>query len=406
MNKTISLYVAMILAGIAGYFVLWFSVRRLDPLDYTIFATFWSALYFLVGSLAGLQQEVTRASFSASEFPTGNREAHRGAAWKLATYLVGGLILLGTIIELFFQFTGTNFSTNIFTRATAPIVLALAGYVLVAIIAGSLYGLRQWALLAWMIVGDAVLRLGFIYWTLNTSADIDILLWDVSVPFGLTIVLLAPFLLRALKGKVVTDVKAKYLFTNSLQTIFAAVGMSLIISGFPLLLASTSQQVSAIQLSQAMFFITLARAPFVIVAISLQSLLLVKFKEQLSPSKLIAKIAFGLLCGGIVLVPIVLFLSEPVLELLIADSAALSPVLLTSVVISGLLLALLVITGVAVLAKSQHLRYAAGWSVAAFLTILILVIPCEFELRVMLALLLPPVAGIVVHVLGLQKPKQ
>lgn len=403
MNKTLSLYVAMILAGIAGYFVLWFSVRQLDPLDYAIFATFWSALYFMVGSLAGFQQEVTRASKPNPSSGTNTEHSHPGSAFKLAAFAAGGVIVLGVITLGLSTLSGVGASQQPLTRSIIPITIALAGYVVVAVIAGSLYGLSKWLLLALMVLGDAVLRLIFVVWVLNTSGNVDALMWAASIPFGLTIVLLAPWLRKTLRGNVVTDVPLARLWRNSFQAVLAAVGMSLIVSGFPLILSISSASTSVHIVSQAMFIVTLARAPFVIVAISLQSLLLVRIKSASNPIAFMTRLGLIFLGIAALLIPIGLVISESLLEWLIGAPSLLSPWLLTTIVLSGVLLAYLVITGVAVLARSQHVRYATGWAVAAILTIVLLVMPLEFEVRVMSALLIPPLVGISIHLSGLRQ---
>lgn len=403
MNKTLSLYVAMILAGIAGYLVLWLSVRRLEPLDYAVFATFWSALYFMVGSLAGFQQEVTRASKPTPHQDTITGSSHQGSSFKLAVFASGAVIALGLLALVTSAVFGLNASQQSLSRSIIPITIALAGYVIVAVIAGSLYGLSKWLLLALMVLGDAVLRLVFVIWVLTTSANVDALIWGASIPFGLTIVLLAPWLRKTLRGNVVTDVPLARLWRNSFQAVLAAVGMSLIVSGFPLILSISSDSTSVDIVSQAMFIVTLARAPFVIVAISLQSLLLVRIKSASNPIAFMTRLGLIFLGIAAILIPIGLFISESLLEWLIGAPSLLSPWLMTTIVLSGVLLAYLVITGVAVLARSQHVRYATGWAVAAILTIASLVMPLEFEVRVMSALLIPPLVGISIHLSGLRQ---
>lgn len=403
MNKTLSLYVAMILAGIAGYFVLWFSVRRLDPPDYEVFATFWSALYFMVGSLAGFQQEVTRASKPTPAQETIREVSHKGSSFKLAAYASAAVIALGLLALGASEVFGLNDSQQSLTRSILPITIALAGYVVVAVIAGSLYGLSKWLLLALMVLGDAVLRLIFVVWVLTTTADVDALMWAASIPFGLTILLLAPWLRKSLHGKVISDVPVSRLWRNSFQAVLAAVGMSLMVSGFPLIISVSSAATTVEIVSQAMFIVTLARAPFVILAISLQSLLLVRIKSAANPIRFMTRLGLVFFGIAIVLMPIGLLISQPLLEFLVGAPSLLSPWFLTCIVISGLMIAYLVITGVAVLARSQHVRYAAGWTIAAVLTVAMLLLPLEFELRIMSALLIPPLVGISIHLSGLRQ---
>jgi hypothetical protein len=51
----------------------------------------------------------------------------------------------------------------------------------------------------------------------------------------------------------------------------------------------------------------------------------------------------------------------------------------------------------AVLAKSQHFVYSFGWVAAALTTIAVMFTPLDLLPRVELALLVGPVAGLVVH---------
>lgn len=399
MNRTISLYLAMLTAGVAGYLVLWISVRTLDPLNYANFAAFWSAVYFLVGSLAGFQQEVTRASVPKSVTSPALKKEYIGTSSRLAIYAAFGILLAGLVCA--FVVTTLGFPQAL-SEAIIPATIALSSYVIVAIIAGSLYGIGQWFLLALMISVDALLRLLFVVLSLGGSENLQNLYWSVSIPFGLTILFLSPLLKRKLGGKVVTDVSLKVLGLNSLQAVTAGLGMSLIISGFPLLLAVTSQGTAAESLSQCMFIVTLARAPFVIVAVSLQSLFLVKFKEQGLTSRLLKRLLIGFILLGVVTIALGWAVGRQLLEILVGAPAQLSSFLLIAVVISGLLVALLVISGVSVLAQSQHLRYSFGWALAALTTIGFLVSPIGFEERVILALIVSPILGILVHLSGLR----
>ena len=54
--------VATMIAGIAAYVVTWLVPRQVGFAGYTVFAVFWSFMYLVVGTLGGIQQEVTRGT--------------------------------------------------------------------------------------------------------------------------------------------------------------------------------------------------------------------------------------------------------------------------------------------------------------------------------------------------------
>jgi hypothetical protein len=64
------------------------------------------------------------------------------------------------------------------------------------------------------------------------------------------------------------------------------------------------------------------------------------------------------------------------------------------VIFTSGLLAIQIFTGAFVLARNKHFGYIFGWLISALATVVFLVLPLEFELRVMLALSIGPVVGI------------
>jgi hypothetical protein len=64
---------------------------------------------------------------------------------------------------------------------------------------------------------------------------------------------------------------------------------------------------------------------------------------------------------------------------------------------SSVLVAALCISAPALLARSQHLVYTAGWVCAAVVTIVVLQLPLDFATRIITALIAGPVVGLIVH---------
>ena len=62
------------------------------------------------------------------------------------------------------------------------------------------------------------------------------------------------------------------------------------------------------------------------------------------------------------------------------------------------LVAMMCVTGPALMAERRHVPYVAGWVVVAVLTVACLAVPISLEPRLALALLAPPLVGLLVHV--------
>ncbi|TPW97638.1 hypothetical protein FJ656_33950, partial [Schumannella luteola] len=89
-----TLLVATLVAGVAGYLVTWFAFRLTGPAEYAGFAVFWASIYLVVGALAGVQQEIARATHPVrGDEAVGPRTAR---TFGLALAVVVALAILGT----------------------------------------------------------------------------------------------------------------------------------------------------------------------------------------------------------------------------------------------------------------------------------------------------------------------
>lgn len=397
----------MALAGVAGYIALWIAVRTLTAVEYASFGAFWAGLYFAVGSLSGLQQEVTRAAMPVRNSHSSNRQNFANSSVFITFAVAGvsivlflGLVASNIALEQPLDFLGVTANVVI-----GPFVIALSGYILVAVVAGCLYSVERWSVIAWMIFGDSSLRLIFILFVLWQGYEPSALYWAVAIPFPLTLFILLPWVVLRLRGKIFSDVKIGKFSMNSMQAIGAAMGMALLMSGFPLLISVTSSQDQVESVSHAMFAVTVARAPFIVVAVSLQSLILVRFKTTKHISKAIKKISVYFVGAGSVVFILGLFLGRPILDFLLGTQAHISSLVIGTIVLSGVALTYMIVTGVAVLSRSQHVAYLFGWGCAAAGTSAALMLPLTLEPRLVIALVVGPLLGIAIHLRSLSKPQ-
>lgn len=383
--------IATAIAGIASYAVTILVPNRIGLEGYALFAVFWSFIYLLVGALGGIQQEVTRATMLA--VGESRRHASRARSFGL---LAGGIVFV-VIVGTAPLWVGSVFPDNGWDLVW-PLAVGASSYVMVAVLAGSLYGVAAWVPLALMITLDAVLRLIALSLTLAFTSDIVVLAWAVAVPFPLALGILWPFTRHSIVGKTELDVGYRDLTWNVARTVVAAAATAVMVSGFPLLLGLTSHSEAKATLGMFIVTITLTRAPLIVVALSLQSYFVVHFRDNAEHfwRQLLGLLGI-VLAGGALLAVAGWFLGPPVYHFLFPNKLEPDAALFAILVGSSALVAALCVSAPAVLARSQHFVYTAGWVAAAIVTIISLLLPLDFASRTIGALIAGPVVGLLVH---------
>ncbi|HEY0258769.1 MAG TPA: hypothetical protein VGC18_02855 [Lacisediminihabitans sp.] len=384
--------VATAVAGVASYIVTWLVPNRIGLEHYAFFAVFWSFLYLVVGTLAGIQQEIARGTRPVGV--PGLGRGGRARNFAIVAALVVFVVIVGTApvwVSAVFPVQGWGL--------VWPLAIGAASYVLVAVLSGSLYGVAAWLSLALMIVVDALLRLAALALVLAFTHNVVALAWAAALPFPGALLVLWLFIRRSIVGRTQLDVGYRALTWNVLRTAIAAAATGAMVSGFPFFLKLASGGQSADTIGLYVLVITLARAPLIIVAMSLQSYFTVTFRDNVGTFwKVFLRLQAAVLFGGIVLAALGWLVGPPIFDFLFPASR-LQPAgwLIGVLVLSSALMAALCISAPAVLARSQHLVYSAGWVAGAIATIVVLFLPVDFTVRTVLALFIGPVVGLLVH---------
>lgn len=387
-----TIIVATGIAGIAAYLVTFIVYRVAGPSDYALFAVFWATLYLLIGGLSGIQQEVTRATraIEAGQRRQASRARNFGA---IAAVLVFVAIVASAPLWVGIVFPAAGWSLVL------PLAVGVASYVLVAVLAGSLYGLQQWRSVALMIAVDPILRLALLLFALIFTHDIVALAWIAALPFPLTLAILWPVVRRGFVGRTDLDVGYRALTWNASRAVLASVATAVLVTGFPLLLGVTSTGVSSAMLGELIFTITLTRAPLIVTAMSLQSFFVVRFRDHPEAWwRTFVSIELVVLGISLVLGLLGLLVGAAAFEFVSGRPVTLSGELIAVLAFSSGLVGAMCVSGPAVLARSRHVVYSLGWAAAALVTIVVMLLPIEFLPRVQFALLAGPVVGLAVHV--------
>lgn len=382
---------ATVIAGLAGYTVQAVVLAHLAPADYLRFSVFWSALYLLVSGLAGIQQEVTRATRIRPE---------RAVAASTTARKFGAMAALGVFVLI--ASTGSFWGPMVFSGASSwSLVLAVAvgaaSYVVVAVFCGTMYGLHRWRTLAVMTSMDALLRLASVTVAVSVSPSNELLSWAVVAPFPITVVIVWLVVRRQTAGLSVLDVGVKRLSWNSLRTVTGSVATGILISGFPLFLSLASQNDPATSVGTMIAVVTLTRAPLVIPFLALQSYLLVFFRDQARSFWRSFALILGAIFVATTVAAALAWWIGPEILALFGPKYEIDAVTMGLVVASAGFTAALCVSGPAVLARGAHNIYSLGWSVAAAVVVLTLFLPLDLTARSILALALGPFIGLLIH---------
>lgn len=387
--------VATVVAGAIGYLIQLFVPTFVGPEQSALFLVMWSATYLVVSCLAGIQQEVTRAS---SHGTTGS-----GVRTWL-TFTLAAAAVAGAGVAVVFALIGPT----IF-RADAPgligaVVVAAVGYTFVASISGAMYGTRTWNGVALMTISDSLLRAVAFAVALLCGGAVLLLGWATAVPFVLAAAIVWLAVRRDVLGHLVLDVGIGRLARNASVTLVASLAMGLLISGLPLLLSLLASDAPADLLTSLMLINNLTRAPLVVPILALQGFLLVQFRDA-GPALLPRTLKWlGIVAAGVVVISGVAALFGPaIMAWLYPHVLTLGSVDFAVIVLGGGLTGIMCVTGQAVLAAARHREYTAGWIVSAAATIVVLLLPFDVHTRILTALVVGPALGVLVHLAAIAR---
>ncbi|MGK9148849.1 hypothetical protein KXS11_14565 [Plantibacter flavus] len=399
-NGAVLILLATAIGGGAGYVLQIITGVALGTAAYASFAVFWSALYLMVSALSGVQQEVARAAHPLGPDDADVRRAPVVRNFAVIAAIVVAALLAGTA----WLWVGAVFPANGWSLVL-PLVIGVASYVVVAAISGVFYGLSFWTAAAAMTIVDGLLRFGIVGVMLLFTSDTAALAWGVSLPFAITPLVLWLFVRRGVVGRFGIDVGPRELGWNVLRTVVAAAATGVMVSGLPLMIQATGDTVSANAFGSLSYAITLTRAPIVIVVLALQSYLVVVFRSHADAVLgWVVRLSALVLGAAGVLALLAWWLGPWALSVLFGRQDVLAGGTIALLVATAGLVGVLCVTGAATLSRAQHGFFAGGWIVAAVVTVVALALPLGLHERVLLALTIGPLAGLIVQCLALVRP--
>lgn len=393
---------ATVISGVSGYVVTGVVARILGPAMYGEFAVFWAALYLVIGTLAGIQQEVTRAAQPRRDEVV---KDVAGANARTFALVVCACVVLALIAVGFLA--GEQFFPSSAAMSTFVVLAGGAGsYVVIAVLSGVLYGLSMWTVIGLMTSLDAVIRLLFVAVVLILHGGILWLEIAVAAPFIVVPLALWPLIRGKAMGRYALDVQFGQLVWNTARTLIASASLAVLISGFPLILGATSHSEPAAEVGTIILAITLTRAPLTVTSLALQSYFVVMFKNRLEdPRKfwgLLGTLTLWVSVAALALAALVWWCGAPIFRAVFGRGYDIPGSTLAMLVGSAGIVALLALCGAALLVRGQHVSYAASWVVAAVITVVLMLTGLPIIERVVVSLVAGPLIGLIFQILAIR----
>ncbi|MEO9326463.1 polysaccharide biosynthesis protein [Gordonia sp. B21] len=390
--------IATLIAAASGYLVLLLAARHLGAVGYGVFAVFWAAYGLVTGAQNGQLQETTRAVRAAAD---------AGARSRPVLVNVG----IGLGLAVLVAATSPLWSDAVFgaERGLSVLLLAagVASFAVYAHLCGALSGTLSWSSFAVLVSVDALLRLaGAIIAVAAGWGTTAFLIITVIGSVSWCVLLLSSSTARRALG-IGGDVPARRLTANTLTAMAAAAASSVLVMGFPVLinltanLRGTPDAAEARVIGALVLAVTLTRAPLLVPLNSFQGVLISRFVERRHQpiAALAAPLGIVGVAGAVGMVAA--WLVGPwLLRTVFGADFDLDGLVVALLTGGATGLALLTVTGAAAVAAGAHRWYAAGWWVATLVAVGMLLLPVDVDLRTCVALIVGPVVGLAVHVLG------
>ncbi|WP_238421744.1 polysaccharide biosynthesis protein [Gordonia sp. 'Campus'] len=391
--------VATVIAAASGYVVLLLAARHLGAVGYGVFAVFWAAYGLVTGAQNGQLQETTRSVRTAGAEGVG----------RSRPLVVNTVIGVGLAIVV--AASSPLWAGKVFTDerglSIALLAVGVASFAVYAHLCGALSGTLNWAAFAVLLSVDALIRL--VGAVVAVAAGWDTTAFLVITVIGSVswcVVLATSSTARRTVG-ISGDVTSGRLAVNTLTAMAAAAASAVLVMGFPVLInlttnlrgtpdADDTRIIGALVLA-----VTLTRAPLLVPLNSFQGVLISRFVDRRDRRvrSLGAPLGVVAAIGGVGVLGA--WLVGPwLLRSVFGADFDLAGIVVAMLTAGATCLGLLTVTGAAAIAAGAHRWYAAGWWVATLVAVAMLLLPLDVEARTCAALVVGPVVGLGVHLIG------
>ncbi|TFD82677.1 hypothetical protein [Cryobacterium fucosi] len=395
--------VATVLVAGGGYIVLVLVARILGPDRYLDFSVFWAALYLGVGGIFGVQQETTR-SVKTGLLGPGENGTRRGAN------AVRSGLAVGAVVAVLVAASSPFWAGQIFGAAAwqyvALVVLGILLYSGHAATVGALAGRNSWSNYSYLIVAESVARLCLVgvVAVLASSVLGFAFASTLAMATWLLFLLAEPFRLAAgsrLDAGFATSVG------RTLQSVVASTASAIIVTGFPLLLAVFVRGEDPDDLARIILVVTLTRAPILVPLNAFLGMIVSSFVDRREQTlRTVLRPMLWVFVLSLVLGIVAVLIGRQLLIFIFGQAYDMDALFIGGATVAAGFVGVISISGAAALARGHHRAYTGGWLLAALITAVTLSLPIHITERVLLALLVGPIVGTMVHVWALARGRR
>lgn len=382
--------VAVVVSGLLGWLSLAVVARESGPMAYASFAVLWGVFYGFGGTLAGLQQEITRTAASAEPGATGRS-------------VLAPSLAVGTMVAITAGITSMWWRVGDLTVGAVPVLAAglicLTGLVTIN---GVLTVAARWGTLSALVVGDASIRLIAVIAAVAAEAEAAWL--AVAIASGTLVwlpALLAPGIVPALNRP--TGLTTLEFCRRSLPTMMGAACAGLLVAGYPMLVSLGSPTPISAEQGTLLAALVLFRTPLVMMLYGYRPVIL---RTMLASQRVWPVVRRSWVrCLGIGLVGVVGggLMGPWLVHVLYGSEFDVSHVACVTILVSATLLMMLTVSSLGLVAADCQTRSTVGWLLALGFTLLVLLVPLGSEAISLLAgAVVGPAVGVVAHATSLR----
>jgi O-antigen/teichoic acid export membrane protein len=400
-RQAASVGLASLVSAAAGYLVIWFVPRILTKADNAEFLAFWSALFLLFGVLGGIQTETIRyVTAGVAEKPGG--QAGRSVP------LFSVVLAISVAVSVTLATTSFLWGPSVLGPNWLVLVLVLCGACIAfsvhVALAGVLSGRHRWGSFSALVASESSFRLVLVLIVglmAGSTAGIAAAAGGGALAWVLVTILSKP--VQAAFGQRLEMPARDFASKVGHASIATAASASLVV-GFPILYRITTPTEVYLASAPLLLAILLTRAPLMVPLGTFQSVAIAHFVRHRQRG-LAALRPIALAIGAVAVVGSgAAYLVGPwLMVLLFGPDYMVAPWILAGLTAAAAVLALLTLTGGMCVALNRHRVSSLGWVSAGALTLMILLLPLNADLRAVASLLLGPLVGVTIHTIALSR---
>jgi len=403
---------ATLVLAVAGYAAQLIGARALGPADYSVFAVFWAALFIVIGFMNGIVQDTTRvARIAKLRLDAG--EAQDVDKSHPRAVLVAVIVGIGFAILVLA--TGIGWGPVVFGASwLGPCLLIALGPLLVAIpvaASGVLAGMARWGGYSTLIVLEGIARL--IAFVVVALLAPSVEWFMVATVAGFAASMLQPAFDRRTREQLASvryDVPLRGSFARMLQAMLATGLSGILVNGLPVLISAAAavnpRGASPAELGVLILLVILTRAPLTVPLSNFQSAFIARFTslDARGRRRWLGVAVLLVLAASTVLAILAALVGPPLLPIVFGAGFEAGPWIVGALTAAASGLGIIALTSAAAIAASRHTLYLAGWAVAILVSLVLLfTLPIPLDWATASAVAAGPIAGAVVHLLGLRR---